>query len=329
MIFLLLACTSEEPEESGITPEGPELSLPDLDGIDLPAAVQEAMNLAVGLSLGAPWQGNVRSLTELAREGCPDFYVGAPPETNIEVDLSWYDQCRTAGGLFFDGYLGWNQSLSLEGDPTDTVGETVQGTRSLAGDGAIGDDNGLFLGFNGEGEEALYRVTAPDYQHWTWSSLLQGTVEGSNATSLAGGWRSDLYFYSIGGDAEHLELRGNAYFPELRIQERFDSFAMELVLEGELGAVPDTCTQEPSGWIGLRDEQAFWYDLIFMPLDDQDDYVDAPYSSCDGCGQLFLRGVEAPVDLGTVCVDLSGIFPQLLPPQPEDFVFTLHQTEGR
>ncbi|HND29393.1 MAG TPA: hypothetical protein PLA94_05310 [Myxococcota bacterium] len=327
MIFLLLACVSEEPEDSAPPAPAPELPLPDLDGIDLPAAVQEALSLAVGLSLGAPWQGNVTSLTTLAREGCPDFYVGAPPEVDIDTALSWADTCRTSGGLFFDGYLGWDQSLSLEGDPEEEVGQTVNATRSLAGNGSVGDDNGLFVGFDGEGEEALYRVTAPDHSHWTWSSLVQGTVEGSNATALVGGWRSDLYLYSIGGDAEHLEARGNAYFPELRIQDRFDSLAMDLVLEGALGATSETCTLEPAGWIGLRDEQAFWYDLVFMPLND-DGYTDDPYSACDGCGQLFLRGVEAPVDLGTVCVDLSGVFTQLVPPNPEDFVFTLHQTEA-
>ncbi len=327
MIFLLLACVSEEPVDSDTPAPAPELPLPDLDGIDLPTAVQEALSLAVGLSLGSPWSGNVTSLTTLAREGCPDFYVGSPPDVDMEAELSWADTCRTSGGLFFDGYLGWDHSLSLEGDPAEAAGQTVEATRRLGGNGSIGDDNGLFVGFDGEGEEAIYQVTAPGYSHWTWSSLVQGTVEGSNATPLTGGWRSDLYLYSIGGDAEHLEVRGNAYFPELRIQDRFDSVAMDLVLDGALGATSETCTLEPAGWIGLRDEQAFWYDLVFMPLND-DGYIDDPYTSCDGCGQLFLRGVEAPVDLGTVCVDLSSIFAELAPPDPEDFVYTLHQTEA-
>lgn len=330
MIFLLLACgPASDSSEEGSTSVAPELPLPDISDIDFPASIQDALTTAIGLTLNQPFEGNRSTLSTLARSGCPDFFVGAPPEADFEADTSWLDHCRTAGGLFFDGQLGWQGTYSADGDATEAVGRTIDASRTLSGAATVGDNDSIFLHFDGQGEEALYRVDAPGASHWTWSSLVQGTVAGDAVTQIPEGWRSDLYLYATGGDVDHLELRGNLYFPEQRIQTRFDSIAMDLAMDGALGALPETCTAEPAGWIGLRDQNAFWYDLVFRPrYDDGSGYPNQPYAACDGCGTLFLRGLQGPEEVATVCVDLSGIYAQLTPPDPETFILTLHELEA-
>lgn len=326
MMLLLLACSpAEDSADTGVSADAPELPLPDLEGVDLPASITEALELAIGLKLAMPFDGNAQVLSTYAREGCPDFYAGPPPEADFEADTSWMDHCRTAGGLFFDGQLGWEGSYSAEGDAADALGRTVEASRSLSGAATVGDNDSVFLHVDGQGEEALYRVEAPGSSHWTWSSLVQGTVGGENVTSLENGWRSDLYLYATGGDVDHLELRGNVYLPDYRIQNRFDSIALDLAMDGTLGAQADTCTAEPAGWIGLRDPNAFWYDLVFRPRYDDGSGAD---QACDGCGTLYLRGLLGPEELATVCVDLSTLYSKLAPPDPETFILSLHQLEA-
>ena len=134
-----------------------------------------------------------------------------------------------------------------------------------------------------------------------------------------------MYSYRSGGDVERLELRGNVLLFDALLQGRFDSVAADLEFVGTLGAGPEDCTAEPRGWMGLRDENAWWYDLVFLPRYDDDiiaeNYANDPLSVCDGCGTLFVRGVES----GEVCVDFEDLFdkdPEL--PDLEEFILTLH-----
>ena len=85
---------------------------------------------------------------------------------------------------------------------------------------------------------------------------------------------------------------------------------------------PRGCALEPKGYLSIRDENAFWHDLVFQPRyeDDIDDgYDDDPYTACDGCGTLFVRGLEQPI---IVCPDLD-LFSQLSPPAVEDYVLSV------
>lgn len=77
-----------------------------------------------------------------------------------------------------------------------------------------------------------------------------------------------------------------------------------LALEGgfSIGAVAvDTrgltlggdCGEQPTGTLGFRDDEGYWYDLHF----------DA--STCDGCGELSFASTVA---LGRACVDVAGAF---------------------
>jgi hypothetical protein len=132
---------------------------------------------------------------------------------------------------------------------------------------------------------------------------------------------------------EQVEIRGNAYFFSPMIAGRFDSVAMDLALLGPGALGPEDCALEPRGWIGLRDEEAYWYELVFGPLATDDatggDTSSEAYTDCDGCGKLYIRGTEV-TEVGTVCPDLEAARQSaaLSPPEATDYVLPLHSLEA-
>ena len=211
--------------------------------------------------------------------------------------------------------VSWEGSSQSSGDPAAPEGRTVEGSRLLQGDGLVATDAGAAFELKGEVGESIYQVEAEGYRRFTWQSLVDATVTGSDAFGDGAGWRADLYLSAGGGDGEGaggatLELRGNAYFFEPRIAGRFDSIDVELSFGADLD-----CTAEPHGWISLRDEDAFWYDLVFLPLEDGEGTATDP-AACDGCGTLYIRGLET-VAYGEVCPDLDGAW-QVDPAEPPD-----------
>ncbi len=326
MIALLFACSSP-PEDTEVSVGAPaqELVMPSLDDVDLPQAFADALRMATEVTLSAPWQGNVDAL-ELAHTGCPDLYVGAPEDADLaeQLGVSWYDYCTTPGGLYYGGYVLWDGAISGDGDADSETGRTIEGSRQMIANGVVGDDDAVLFEFKGSGSDSLYQVEAKDYTRWTYSSLLEATVTGESVAAGTDGWRTDLYLYATGGDADSVELRGNLYLFGPHIAERFDSVAMELSITGPTGAAPDACTAEPTGWIGLRDENAYWYDLVFLPTSGEAD--SDTYSACDGCGTLYVRGIET-ASYGEVCMDFSWLWEEgaISLPASEDFIFTIRQ----
>jgi hypothetical protein len=334
LTMTLLGCgaTADTGVDLGDPPE--ELVLPDMSGIDLPAAFSDAVRLATDVNLDLAWRANLQAL-ELRHKGCPDLYVGAPPEGDFEMDedypgLAWSDYCATPGGLYYGGYVYWSADLSGAGDKTTAEGRTLNGSRGMEANAVVGDNSSVLFELSGRGSDSLYLAQAKGYSRWVYSSLMEATVTGQAVASSGGteeGWRTDLYVYATGGDADVLELRGNVFFFKPRIQERFDSIAMELSFAGPEGAAPDACTLEPTGWMGLRDANAYWYDLVFQPTSvEEGAKPDTTYSACDGCGTLYIRGVET-VEYGEVCVDLSWLWSEgtVTLPDPEDFITTFRE----
>lgn len=321
--LLALACApeAEEPVDPGV-PVDP-LYVPDVSGLDLEAAWAEAFTLALSATITPLWSGHVSTLG-LATDGCPDLWA-APPEDTLEVDeggLAWADHCET-GSLRFAGATWWDSAVAIDGDATEELGSTTTASRSLVADAVVDQDREARFAFDGEASDSLTRSDAPDYEHWTWSSLVQGTATGSDAFAASptpGGWRADQYVYVEGGDTARLEARGNLYLFEDRIQDRWDSVAMDLTLVGEAGAGPGDCTAEPTGWLSVRDTNAYWYDVVFLAS--EGDTVDTSVdTSCDGCGTLYIRGVES----GTVCPDLSAAWDgRLDPPDVTAYVLSIH-----
>ena len=69
-----------------------------------------------------------------------------------------------------------------------------------------------------------------------------------------------------------------------------------------------------------------------MPKDAEDStgYLDEAHSACDGCGTLYLRGIETE-NYGQICPDFSGLWVgenAIDLPVATDFLLTLQQLEG-
>jgi hypothetical protein len=340
--LLLPGCGGEDPEPTtaGAGPATlPQVPMPeDLDAIDFLAAFEDAVQLMIGVQTVQPWAGHAAAL-DTRQPGCPDLWTGTYLEGGIEVSyedgVSWRDDCvaTDGSGQYYDGWVWWDFYVDESGDPASTEGRVSDATRQLEGDGLVGDLDGIRYEFKGDANDSYYRVEAYGYEHFVYSSTVDATVTGTDvfdpATSpTPRGYRTDLYQSLTGGDVDIYEARGNVYLFEPTLQGRFDSIAVDLHMQGVLGAAPDECTLEPLGWIGLRDADAYWYDVVFLPRF-QDDIVDAAYpndplSVCDGCGRLYVQGVE---QVGRdVCLDLSSLFVDgAVPlPDPDDYVLPVH-----
>lgn len=336
-ILVLIACGSTEEPQAPVLDDPVVLEPPNLDGVDLPAAFHDAFRLIAAVDLRAAWAGHLRAL-ERAEPGCPDIYLGNPDVENIDIrtrnkGLSWMDYCMQGDGTIYSGFSYWENRIVAQGDPETALGRTVDASRLLFGDGAVSRGDDVLFEFVGTATDALTLAQGADFERWTYTSRVEGTVTGElafptaqGATTTPGGYRTDLNRRSTGGSEDGLEVQGNLYLFEHRIADRFDSLAVDLAFVGPAGAGPNDCTAEPSGWIGLRDSDAFWYDLVFEPRrggDPQDpDYDNDPYSGCDGCGTLYLRGLEQPGI--EVCLDLGFLWQGALQrPSIQDYAFTL------
>jgi len=333
LALLIGACADQNPQTAGTPERAPqdELVLPEYESVDFVAAFQDALTTLLDVNTSKPWAGHLASL-EYREPDCPNLYAGPPEDVDIDAEpgegIAWSDYCETSGGLSYGGYNFWESSANASGQLDDPSGRTSTGDRRLAGRATVGSDTELLFEFNGEASDSVYVSEGEGYETWTYTTLIEGTVGGSDAMAdslTPDGWRTDLYLFYSGGDADRLEARGNAYLFEGRIGDRFDSVVVDMELIGDLGRGPDDCVEEPRGYIGLRDSDAYWYDLVFLPRYEEDltnnGYPNDPLSVCDGCGTLYIRGVKT-ID---VCVDFSSVFAGgLARPAIEDFVLTLH-----
>lgn len=331
---ILAACGPAEDTDEVVIDPPVTLPPPDLTGVDLPGAFEAAFRAMGDVDLRTPWQGHLDAMN-LRRPGCPDIYAGNPDVEDIDLNtrgkgMSWADFCGQSDGTTFGGFEYWEIAVSAEGDPSTGPGRTTEASRFMFGDGFVGRGEETLFEFDGEATDGLSVTEASEgYYAWTYASRIEGTVTGTlpfGDSPTPGGYRTDLIRRATGGADQGLEANGNIYFFEHRIQSRFDSVGADLEIIGPEAAGPDDCALEPQGWIAIRDEDAFWYDLVFSPRFDGDpddpDYPNEPYSECDGCGTLYVRGLEQ--DGIEVCLDLAFLWEGMLaPPELQEFAFTL------
>lgn len=333
LLWLLLACTEKDTDTGVVLDPPEELEIPGIQGVDLDQLFVDTVKLGITADARVAWDAHAISL-DLMDPGCPDIYAGIP---DLEIDdldedvpgYSWLDQCY-AGDERFGGYEYWENDVRVTGELEDPSGQTVAGQRSLIGNGVISVDDDVTFEFDGEASDSLTKIDdSTGFSRFVYSSLVDGTITGSipfpDGSPTPGGWRTDMYLSYTGGDVDSLEARGNVYFFEKRINDRFDSLAMDIEFTGPNGATPDDCAIEPRGWIGVRDENAYWYDVVFEPRFDDDatdsDYPNDPYTACDGCGTLYIRGIAQDVQ---VCPDLSFLWDgALTPPQGNEYALSL------
>ncbi|MEQ1505509.1 MAG: hypothetical protein ABMB14_24970 [Myxococcota bacterium] len=336
---LLLACNGK-PEETGDTGTDGVLSQPDNDyplppdisEIDFPAVFQEAVRLMATVTTQDPWRGHAASM-DVRQLGCPDFWTGTYLDAGITVGhddgVSWNDGCATDDLIGFDGWVWWTFDVQESGDADSYDGRISDASRTIEGNGLVSDEDGVRFEFDGSANDTLYEVRANGYHRYVYSSSLNATVTGRDVFAADSptprGYRSDLYLYVQGGDVDNIQADGNVYLFEPTIAGRFDSIGVDMALQGPLGAAPDACTLEPLGWIGLRDADAYWYDVVFLPRSEENiidvDYPNDPLSVCDGCGRLYVQGIDQGVD---VCVDFSFLFDEFGLPDADDYVLPMH-----
>ncbi|MEN0064888.1 MAG: hypothetical protein AAGA48_22275 [Myxococcota bacterium] len=338
LVLFAFGCSNGDDEsetmDTGITEVENAFPLPeDIDTIDWQSVFQEAINLVKTVNTQAVWRGHLATM-QRREVGCPDFWTGeftVGAQTVGEVDgIAWYDDCRMQSGLYYDGWLGWSANVVEEGDPDTFEGRTSDADRVIEGDALVGNDDGVLLEFDGEARDSFYRLDAYGFERFVYSSQVDGTLTGTDVfegTTTPEGFRTDLFMTISGGDVDSFEARGNAYLFTPQLQGRFDSIQVDMELVGPTGASPDDCTLEPVGWMGVRDPDAYWYDVVFLPRfrEDvsEDPYQNDALSSCDGCGRLYIQGIEQQgID---VCVDFSFLFDGEFPlPDADEYVLPFH-----
>ncbi|TNE87636.1 MAG: hypothetical protein EP330_17700 [Deltaproteobacteria bacterium] len=331
-LALLVACNGlggGSDEDTGYAPPV-ELATPDLTGVDLDTLWTEAFRTVLAVDARAAWSAHKDALG-LVTPGCPDLYYGVPP---VEDDglpdmadgMAWADHCTTAGDRTFAGHTFWQNAASTLGSTAAPEGLTTTGTRSLFTDGIVSEGDTVVSELDGEIRDSLLRIQTESGDEWTYNSLVDATVTGTAAASHgmpAGGLRADLVLSYRGGDVRTLEdARGNVFFFEHRIGDRFDSIAIDLTHAAPSNNAND-CPDEPLGYISVRDENAFWYDLVFQPRYGAGDegYENLPYTECDGCGNIYVRGLDQGIE---VCPDLSFLWDgsTLNAPVVEDYLLS-------
>jgi len=340
MIALLLSCQGLQspPADTATTATGPatpDITFPlppDIADTDWVAVFTDAANLMLTVNTQSPWAGHRASVDDRL-PGCPDFWTGEFTAGGVTVGstdgVSWYDDCVTDGGLGYSGFVTWTTDVAESGDASTVYGRTSDAARSLSGNGIVTDADGVKFEMNGTASDSLYQLEAYGFSRFVYSSALDATVTGRDAFApdalTPNGWRSDLVMSITGGDVQTFTARGDVYLFTPQLQQRFDSIEVDMDLQGPLGAAPDDCLLEPLGWIGVRDPDANWYDVVFLPRHDETvtgTGYDAPQSVCDGCGTLYVQGVEQDVQ---VCLDFSSfVFDNFKLPNPDDYVLPFH-----
>lgn len=322
-------------EDTGPTQVEQAFPLPDdLDKIVWETVFTDAVNLLVTVNTQGPFAAH-RSTMVTRQLGCPDFYTGEFTVGLMTVGdtdgVSWFDDCLTPDGTYYDGHLWWETDVQEYGDPKTDDGRTSDAYRRMEGDALVGDPEGVRLEFDGEATDSFYRLEAYGYERFVYSTTIDGTITGRDVfegSLTPNGYRTDLFMYMTGGDIDVFQARGNVYMFSAQLQDRFDSIEVDMAMVGPAGAAPGDCTLEPLGWIGVRDPNAYWYDVVFQPRAEEDivgdQFVDPELSACDGCGRLYVQGVEQ-VDVD-VCIDFSFLFADGGFPLPDadDFVLPIH-----
>lgn len=306
----------------------------DIDEIDFESAFADAVRMMVTVTPQEPWQGQV-SAVDRGEIGCPDYWTEPFTVANqlvgYEDGVAWNDDCLTTTGLTYDGWIWWDSDVSNFGDPATYEGKTSEGSRRMEGKATVSTGDDITFEFAGTASDSLYQVQAIGYERHVYSTLMDATVTGRDVftadSATPEGYRTDLTMSLTGGDVDNFEARGNVYLFTPQLHDRFDSIGVDMELQGPKGAGPDACTLEPLGWIGLRDENAYWYDVVFLPRFQEDivdiDYANDPLSICDGCGRLYVQGIEQ--EGKEVCIDFSFLFDGTVPlPDIQDYVLPWH-----
>lgn len=329
LLLLFTGCTGPAddtaPEETKVELDTapPTVSDADLTGVDEQLFV-DSVALILTVSANSVWGAIDASLARGNGSSCPDVYLGTPNPNEVDFEgvdddfdgWSWYDYCRN-GSTRIGGGMFWDTELVTSIDKGDTL---YEGQRSLVSAAWVGTDDETFVQFDGDLDDSLRMRVAPGGGKTVegYSMSFDGIVGGSDLFADATGWRSTLEFdYQPGS----FSIIGNLFMFEQVVDGRFDAWSYQLE-EGDT-----TCAKEPEGWLAVRAIDGFWFELDYeTPLDygDTGKVPDTdPYAACDGCGTLYVRGIDQleRQEVGVLCPDFSTAWSGIATPQPEDFLY--------
>lgn len=345
LLLPLVGCLYDPPPGTNIgalREPDPDPALPtDTTTLDMARVVEDALVLGGTATLAATWMGHVAAL-ENGTSACPTVWVGPLPEgIDIDIDedtpgLSWAADCTAAGsGASYGGFVHWSATLN-----------GTEGARDLVADATVAAANGdVLYAFDGAATDAF------DASSGQYASAFNGEISGS-LVGLAGGVRTGAEFTASWG-AGALALNGGltvdggwgppdnrdpATSPELDDvsfttgMPRFTSVVFDLEFR------PD-CPNEPYGYVGMRGNEGYWFDVYFLPkYTQEEDFSSAtafPYEeidnvTCDGIGTLFARNVslkakdEELTDWSReITPDFGTVFAALPTPNLDAYVYTL------
>jgi hypothetical protein len=351
MLALIVGCTTDPPAgtQIGALREDPPPNLPtDFKDLDLVGAVQDALNIGGIATLASAWAGHAGAL-ERAPYGCPSIWVGAPPEDVVDLNISdddigngmsWLADCTAPNMDYYSGFTYWDTNV----DPGGNSGE-----RSLTADATVTDGSGQILfDFDGEAGDA---INGGAYASTLVARRLSGTLVGLGnglRGELDAEWADDgtLSFFGAvtvldGFGPPDTRDPNPANTPELLNlpswepgMPRFTSVRFDLTWDG-------SCAMEPQGYVGIRGNEGFWFDVYFLPIYDPDEdtaqsnafpFEEIDNIDCDGVGTAFARNVSLkeedegdPAWTREVSPDFAAIVATLPTPTLADFVLTLRQ----
>ncbi len=355
VLAALAACQVEPPKGTQIgairEPDPSPAPPSDLTDLDMGAAVADALALAGIVTSASAFQGHLATMDRSTSRTCPPIWAGLPPEDLVEIDLgddeggvSWLASCTT-DETTYDGFAHWTTTID-DGEGT--------ASRSLVADASVSDGGGGVLwAFDGESADTLDTTTGAYAS--SFSGVITGSLSGlgeglraqNNTEDGDGGfvaeWSPDGAMRFAGSveafdgygpvdrrDGSEPELEGVTGWSPGR--PRFTSVRFDLTFDA-------TCAEEPYGFLGLRGNEGFWFDVYFLPIYDPGEdtaqsnafpFESIDNQSCDGVGTLFsrnidLKGIEAsePGWSRELSPDFDAIRSSLPTPTLESYVYTL------
>lgn len=355
---LLAACSVEPPKGTqigAIREPDPDPAPPsDLARLDMSAAIADALHLAGIVTSASAFEGHVATMDLATTRSCPQIWVGVPPDDLIDVEfddeeegLSWLADCA-ATAASYDGFTHWTTSIAEDG---------LTAQRSLIADAEVTDAAGNVLwAYDGESSDTFDTTGGGFAYSSSFTGLITGSMSGlgqglraqNNAGMDGDGgflaeWGSDGTMHFLGSVEAFdgfgpIDSRAGTE-PELAGvtgwkpgQPRFTSVRFDLTFDG-------TCDAEPIGFLGLRGNEGFWFDVYFLPIFDPEEHTAQsnafPYEeidnvSCDGVGTLFSRNADLKAFEATnpgwsreLAPDFDAILSTLPTPTLDSYVYTL------
>ena len=352
---IIVACTGQPPagtQVGALQIRPPPQPPSDYKDLDLRQAVLDAFGIAGRTTLATVWSGH-RATMGVATFSCPNVWLGAPPERLADLDLddgetlpglSWADQCQNPGQNTFQGFTYWEDEFDLgAGD----------GERLLLGDARVTDpSNAVLFEYDGEAQDSLQGRT---YTSSVTVRKLGGTLVGG---AEASGLRGELdAAWALDGRPD-LRIEGSAHLaqgfgpPDTRTLDLEVSPELENLPSWEPGMPRYTsvrfdlefgndCGLEPLGYVGIRGNEGFWFDVYFLPKYDREEdpalggafpFEEIDNVECDGIGTVFIRNLdlktrdeEDPEWSREIQFDFAAILGALPRPAIEDFLFPLQE----